>query len=109
MIVELFLSGIRGKNWSGDGGPPGWGGSPTKIYRLFQKKVTNRKIFYPKLSVVELNFPIGMTWVHLIWFCRKGQKNISGHKGSRLLVIEPVHRGSSSILLKELFLGYPIV
>ena len=104
MIVELFLSGIRGKKWWGDGG-----GSPTKIYRLFQKKVTNRKIFYPKLSVVELNFPIGMTWVHLIWFCRKGQKNISGHKGSRLLVIEPVHRGSSSILLKELFLGYPIV
>ena len=66
MILELFLSGIRGKNWSGDGGPPGWGGSPTKIYRLFQKKVTNRKISYPKLSVVELNFPIDLGALDLV-------------------------------------------
>ena len=54
MIVELFLSGIRGKKWWGDGG------QSDKDIQAVPKKVTNRKISYPKLSVVELNFPIGM-------------------------------------------------
>ena len=38
---------------------------------------------------------------------KKRPKTISRHKGFRLLVIEPVHRGSSSILLVT-FLGHPV-
>ena len=54
-----MVSGVK------SGGGMG-GGSPTKIYRLFQKKVTNRKISYPKLSVVELNFPIDLGALDLV-------------------------------------------
>ena len=39
----------------------GMGGESDKDIQAVPKKVTNRKISYPKLSVVELNFPIGMT------------------------------------------------
>ena len=59
-----MVSGV--KIGLGMGGPRGGGGSPTKIYRLFQKKVTNRKISYPKLSVVELNFPIDLGALDLV-------------------------------------------
>ena len=52
----------------------GMGGESDKDIQAVPNKVTNRKISYPKLSVVELNFPIGMTWVRLIWFSRKRPK-----------------------------------
>ena len=35
-------------------------GESDKDIQAVPNKVTNRKISYPKLSVVELNFPIGM-------------------------------------------------
>ena len=38
----------------------GMGGESDKDIQAVPKKVTNRKISDPKLSVVELNFPIGM-------------------------------------------------
>ena len=62
-----MVSGVK------SGGGMG-GGQSDKDIQAVPNKVTNRKISYPKLSVVELNFPIGMTWVRLIWFSRKRPK-----------------------------------
>ena len=71
------------------------------LYRASQKKCTNRTKSQPKMSAVGLNFTINMTWEGLIRLSlgkKRPKKLISRHKGCRLLVIEPVHYGSNSIM-----------
>ena len=79
-----------------------WSGYPLDCYDYKSTCGVKNRII---LGAVGPNFPMDMTWSCLA--SNNQKKNISQAQGVRLLVIEPVHRGSSSIL-KITFLGHPL-
>ena len=56
-----------------------------------------------KSRALGLNFTINMTWEGLIRLRRSDRKLIARHKGRLLIMIEPVHCGSNSILKVRFF------
>ena len=86
-----------------------------KSESIFFSLCTSRKrvkAFYFHFSLLELQKPTlaGPWYIYFISFVRNDQKKqtIFRHKGCRLLVIEPVHCGSSGILLIPFF-GTPCI